>query len=163
MIGRISTYLVIPIICTMIIICFGAFFVGETVASNMNPNPPYQNASQTYIGTNFFSSINSFVASIESLRIALNQVQIDAVTGNLIGLPVSSATAAIQIIFTFLGLPVMVVSFIYDIVSLVSLGLLPTVAPPEFLIVIGMAVLIPMMYIFMEIASSIRPPGLAKW
>jgi hypothetical protein len=161
--GRISTYIIIPIVSIMVIICFGAFYTGATVASNMNPNPPYANASQTYIGTNFFSSVNGFVANINNLQIALQGIQTSALSGNVGGLAVSTITSAVDIILVFLGLPVLVVSFIYDIVSLVTMGMLPTVAPPEFLIVIGMATLIPMMYILMELASSIRPPGLAKW
>jgi hypothetical protein len=158
--GKISSYIIIPIICAMVVICFGAFFVSSQTTSN--PLSPYQ-ANQTYIGTNFFSSVTGFTNSINQLVGAIQRmVPTDSNPLNVGGMAVSTWDAGTAIIKIFIGIPILIGSFIYDIVRLL-LAFLPAQAPPELFIVISMAVLLPILAIIMELASSIKPPGLAKW
>lgn len=160
--GKISTYIIIPIVCIMVVICAGAFYGGSSIASPTNPNPAYS-ANQTYIGTNFFKSINGFVANINELGAAVQLISPGTGTAlDVGGLAVAAAGAGIAVVKVFLGIPGLIISFIYDIVRLVFF-FLPTNAPPELMLIISLATLIPILAILMELASAIRPPGLAKW
>jgi hypothetical protein len=78
------------------------------------------------------------------------------------GMAVAGIDAGIAILKIFIGIPMLIGSFIYDL-SRLLLFFLPSQAPPELMVVIGMAILLPILAIIMEIASSIKPPGLAKW
>ena len=158
--GRISSYIIIPIICSMIIISFGSFFVSSQ--SPANPSSPYV-SNQTYIGTNFFSSVTGFTNSINQLVGAIQRmVPTDMSLVNVGGMAVAGIDAGIAILKIFIGIPMLIGSFIYDL-SRLLLFFLPAQAPPELMVVIGMAILLPILAIIMEIASSIKPPGLAKW
>lgn len=162
MYGKISTYIYIPLICIMVIICAGAFYTGNSVATSLNPHPSY-NSTQTYIGINFFNSINGFVTSINELGDAVQLIAPS--TGSVLdigGLAVASAGAGVAVVKVFLGIPMLIVAFIYDIVRLVFF-FLPAVAPPELMVVVGIATLLPILAIIFEIAGALRPPGLAKW
>jgi len=161
--GKISTYIVIPLICIIVVICAGAFYTGNSQVTPNNPDPNYKNANQTYIGVNFFTSINSFVSSINDLGAAVQLVSPGSGSSlDVGGLAVAATGAGIAIVKIFLGIPLLIVSFIYDIVRLVFF-FLPVVAPPELMVVISIATLLPILAILMELASAIRPPGLAKW
>ena len=81
---------------------------------------------------------------------------------NLGGLPIAALDAGVAVIKIFLGIPMLIGAFIYDMASLL-LFFLPAQCPPALLTVIGMATLLPILAIILEIASSIKPPGLAKW
>jgi hypothetical protein len=158
--GRISSYIIIPIICAMVVIAFGSFFVSSQKAAN--PNSPYV-SNQTYIGTNFFSSVTGFTNSINQLVGAIQRmVPTDMSLVNVGGMAVAGIDAGIAILKIFIGIPMLIGSFIYDL-SRLLLFFLPAQAPPELMVVIGMAILLPILAIIMEIASSIKPPGLAKW
>lgn len=158
--GRISSYIIIPILCSMIVISFGAFFVGSQTPAN--PNSPYS-ANQTYIGTNFFSSVTGFTNTINDLVAAMQRiVPTNGQPTNVGGLPVAAFDAGVAVVKIFLGIPTLIGAFIYDMASLL-LFFLPAQCPPALLTVIGMATLLPILAIILEIASSIKPPGIAKW
>jgi len=161
MMGKISTYLYIPLICIIIIISFGAFYTGNSVPTSLNPNPSY-NTPQTYIGINFFNSVDGFVTNINDLGAAVQLIAPAGSTLDIGGLAIASAGAGVAVVKVFLGIPMLIVAFIYDIVRLVFF-FLPAVAPPELMVVIGIATLIPIIAIIFEIAGALRPPGLAKW
>jgi len=144
----------------MIIISFGAFFVGSQ--SPANPLSPYV-SNQTYIGTNFFSSVTGFTNSINDLVTAMQtMVPTNGQQLNVGGLPFAALDAGIAVIKIFLGIPMLIGGFIYDLASIL-LFFLPAQCPPALLTVIGMATLLPILAIILELASSIKPPGLAKW
>jgi hypothetical protein len=161
MYGKISTYIIIPLFCIMVIICAGAFYTGNSQVSIGNPNPAYP-TTQVYIGNNFFTSITGFVNAVSELGNAVQRMSPTNPSWDIGGMAVATVDAGIAIIKVLIGIPVLIASFIYDIVRLV-LFFLPTVAPPELMLVISIAVLIPIIAILMELASAIRPPGLAKW
>jgi hypothetical protein len=159
--GKISTYIMIPLFCIMVIICMGAFYSGNIIASVGNPTPAYT-TTQTYIGINFFTSINGFIASVNDLGKAVQNLASSTQALNIGGMVAAAADSGLNILKVLLGIPILIGAFIYDIVHL-GLYFLPAVAPPELLLVISIATLIPILAILMEIASAIRPPGLAKW
>lgn len=160
--GKVSTYLITALISIAIVMGTGAFYVSLSTADSFSPNPAYPNANQTYIGYNFFTNLNGFVTNVNELGNALQQITPDISNQN----PqffIDTSLAGVAILKIILGIPGLVVTFIYDLVNMMLLGFLPTQAPPMFLAMIGILVLIPLIYILMEIASAIRPPGIAKW
>lgn len=160
--GKISTYIIIPIIVAMVVICFGAFYSGASQITLGNPSPNFPQ-NQTYIGTNFFSSVTGFTNNINDLVGAVQRMVPQAGQSyNIGGLPFATIDAGVAVLKIFIGIPVLIGAFIYDIVRLLF-AFLPANAPPELLVVISMAILLPILAIILEIVSSIKPPGLAKW
>jgi hypothetical protein len=158
--GRISTYIIIPIVCAIMVISFGAFFTSSQTPEN--PQSPYQ-SNQTYIGTNFFSSVTSFTNSINQLVGAIQRlVPTSSQTLNVGGMPVAAWDAGTAALKIFIGIPMLIGSFIYDI-SRLLLFFLPSQAPPELMVVIGMVILLPIIAIVLEIIGAFKPPALAKW
>lgn len=145
----------------ILIVCAGAFYTGSSQPSQWNPHPNYPQ-NQTYIGINFFSSINNFVSTINELGTAIQQIVPAASSLDVGGLSVAAAGSGIAVIKILIGIPMLISSFIYDLVRLLFF-FLPAVAPPELMVVISIIVLIPIIAILMELASAVKPPGLAKW
>jgi hypothetical protein len=157
--GRISTYVIVPLLCMAVIMGMGVFFTGASSASSESPTVPYT-PGQTFIGSNFFTNLNGFVANINQLGGALQRIV--PTTGPQFTDLTAYMDTGVALIKTLLGIPILIGSFIYDIVQ-IFLSFLPTTMPPELLGMIGILALIPIIYILFEIATAIRSPSVGKW
>jgi hypothetical protein len=159
--GKVSTYLVIALVSIAVIMGTGAYYAGESVADGINPSPAYPNTAQSYIGQNFFTNLNGFVANVNDLGTALQQITPDISNQN----PqffIDTSLAGVAILKIILGIPILIVTFIYDLVR-IMLFFLPAQPSLLFISMVAILVMLPILYIAMEVASAIRPPGIAKW
>lgn len=159
--GKLSTYVIIPLVCIAAVMGAASYFVGSSVPDASTPTMPYQNANQTFIGQNFFTNLNGFIANVNDLGRALQQITPD-ITNQNPQFFIDTSLAGVAILKIMLGIPGLIVTFIYDVVRIMFF-FLPAQPSILFMATISLLVLIPIIYIVMEVASAIRPPGIAKW
>jgi len=157
--GRISSYIVIALITVACMMGAGIYYSGASTISTANPDPNYPQ-NQTFAGSNFFSSLSGFIGTVGELGSALQRIT--PTQGPQYTDLTAFVDASLAIIKILLQVPLLIVSFLYDMMRLLFF-FLPAQAPPEFLVMIGILVLIPVVYVLFEIAAAIRGTSIRAW